>query len=119
MSQRGAGIRDCASQQHVKPVTVSSMLRGLAQVRHSGRLEWLTETILLDAAHNPAGADKLADYLTEIRKEIDLPVTLLLGCSSEKRSSLNCYDFGECCGPYICDALLSSRRNPLQRSFVR
>ena len=72
------------TQQQVRPVTVSSMLRGLAQVKHSGRLEWLTETILLDAAHNPAGADKLAEYLTEIRKDSERPVTLLLGCSREK-----------------------------------
>ena len=72
------------TQQHLRPVTISSTLRGLAQVEHSGRLEWLTDTILLDAAHNPAGAEKLADYLQEIRQGTELPVTLLLGCSKEK-----------------------------------
>ena len=49
------------SQQRLRPVTVSATLRGLAQVQHSGRLEWLTDTVLLDAAHNPAGAEKLAE----------------------------------------------------------
>jgi dihydrofolate synthase/folylpolyglutamate synthase len=72
------------SQQHLRPVTVSSTLRGLAHVEHAGRLEWLTDTILLDAAHNPAGAEKLAEYLQEIRDTHKLPVTLLLGCSQEK-----------------------------------
>ena len=72
------------SQQHLRPVTVSATLRGLAQVQHSGRLEWLTDTVLLDAAHNPAGAEKLAEYLEEVRRTNTLPVTLLLGCSQEK-----------------------------------
>ena len=72
------------SQQHLRPVTVSSTLRGLAHVQHSGRLEWLTDTVLLDAAHNPAGAEKLAEYLQEIRRTNKLPITLLLGCSKEK-----------------------------------
>ena len=72
------------SQQCVRSVSISSMLRGLASVKHPGRLEWVSEDLLVDAAHNPAGAKKLCDYLQDFRRQSPLPVTLLLGCSSGK-----------------------------------
>ena len=36
--------------------------RALAAVTHPGRLEWLGPDLLLDGAHNPAGATTLASY---------------------------------------------------------
>ncbi len=72
------------TQQGRKPVTVSDMLRGLSKVQHPGRLEWVGNSLLLDAAHNPAGAEKLAQYIQTIRNGDSRPVTLLLGCSTEK-----------------------------------
>ncbi len=72
------------TQQGHKPVMVSDMLRGLSKVQHPGRLEWMGRALLLDAAHNPAGAEKLSQYIQTIRASDSRPVTLLLGCSAEK-----------------------------------
>lgn len=74
------------SQQCVRPVSIPSMLRGLSSVVHPGRLEWVSKDLLVDAAHNPAGAKKLYDYLQDIRQQSEhsLPITLMLGCSSGK-----------------------------------
>jgi len=49
------------------PLSAAAMRRGIAAVRWPGRLEWLGDRVLLDGAHNPAGATVLADYLTENR----------------------------------------------------
>jgi dihydrofolate synthase/folylpolyglutamate synthase len=47
--------------------TSDDIVTGLSDVRWPGRLEWLrldpTGHVLIDAAHNPAGAEALADYL--------------------------------------------------------
>jgi len=63
-------------------VPAGAMREGLARVRHSGRMEWLTERVLVDGAHNAAGAQALASFL------VDLPRTgqrtLLLGASDDK-----------------------------------
>jgi dihydrofolate synthase/folylpolyglutamate synthase len=39
--------------------------QGVEQTRWSGRLEWLPDRVLLDGAHNAAGAQVLADYLCD------------------------------------------------------
>jgi len=71
-------------QQNSTFVPTADILKGLERVQHSGRLEWLNDTVLLDAAHNPAGAEKLAEYLQEYKNRHNLPMTLLLGCSMDK-----------------------------------
>lgn len=55
---------------------------GLAHVRHAGRLEWLLPDLLVDAAHNVAGASALAAALRDLPR--DCPRTLLLGASADK-----------------------------------
>ncbi|NLC71061.1 MAG: bifunctional folylpolyglutamate synthase/dihydrofolate synthase [Desulfuromonadaceae bacterium] len=47
------------------PVSESAMRRGVEQVRWPGRLEWWPNLprVLLDGAHNAAGAEVLAQYL--------------------------------------------------------
>lgn len=55
---------------------------GMAQVHHAGRLEWLGERVLVDGAHNPAGATALAAALDAM--DWDQPRTLLLGASDDK-----------------------------------
>lgn len=48
----------------------AAIVEGLTGVRWPGRLEWINAeggTLLLDAAHNPAGAKSLAAYLSELR----------------------------------------------------
>ncbi|NOY14397.1 MAG: bifunctional folylpolyglutamate synthase/dihydrofolate synthase [Deltaproteobacteria bacterium] len=52
---RGAGV----------PITETAMRRGLEMTRWPGRLEWLPDRVLLDGAHNQAGAQVLADYLEQ------------------------------------------------------
>lgn len=46
-------------------ISPTAMRQGIEQARWPGRLEWLPDNILLDGAHNPAGAQVLADYLRE------------------------------------------------------
>jgi dihydrofolate synthase/folylpolyglutamate synthase len=58
---------------------------GLAHVRWPGRLEWLAHRsrgrVLIDAAHNPAGARALASYLTMARVPA---VTLVTSVMADK-----------------------------------
>jgi dihydrofolate synthase/folylpolyglutamate synthase len=65
-----------------QPLDPEACARALATVHHAGRLEWLGPDLLLDAAHNPAGAATLAAYLRSLPR--DRPRTLLLGVSSDK-----------------------------------
>lgn len=53
---------------------------GLETARHPGRLEYF-DNILLDGAHNLAGAKALTAYLTEF---IDRPITLVFGAMKDK-----------------------------------
>ena len=46
-------------------LSTDAMRRGVSEVRWPGRLEWMDDRILLDGAHNPAGATVLAAYLAE------------------------------------------------------
>jgi dihydrofolate synthase/folylpolyglutamate synthase len=58
------------------------VVQGLANSRHPGRLERLADDLLVDCAHNVAGATTLAQYLRELPR--DGPRTLLLGASEDK-----------------------------------
>jgi dihydrofolate synthase/folylpolyglutamate synthase len=61
-----------------------AMLAGLTEVKWPGRLErftWRGADVLLDAAHNPAGAAALAAYLQEAAW---MDVTLLFGAMGDK-----------------------------------
>ncbi|HSL22111.1 MAG TPA: folylpolyglutamate synthase/dihydrofolate synthase family protein [Vicinamibacterales bacterium] len=54
------------------PLGADAIARGLSDVRWPGRLEWIETSagrLLLDAAHNPAGARALAAYLAETHPE--------------------------------------------------
>lgn len=54
----------------------------LERVCWPGRLEWLPDRILLDGAHNQAGAQVLATYL----REEDFPeIHLIFGCKADKQ----------------------------------
>jgi len=55
-------------EQEGLPVGMDAIVTGLADARWPGRLEWLRSTggdLLIDAAHNPAGAEALAAYLED------------------------------------------------------
>ena len=62
--------------------------QGVSAVRWPGRLEWLSARgarprVLLDAAHNPSGAERLADYLGSL--EPNGSRVLVFGASRDKR----------------------------------
>jgi len=76
-----------ALQQAGFPLTAEHIHAGLAQAEWPGRLEVLSlgagrAPLLLDGAHNPAGARVLRDFLTEFCWRI--PVTLLFGVMNDK-----------------------------------
>lgn len=66
------------------PVTRDAIAHGLKATRHPGRLELITNTIpiLLDGAHNPAGALALREHLEQFAGR---PLTLVFGCMSDKQ----------------------------------
>lgn len=72
------------------PVSVENIRKGLLLVNNPGRLEWIHPTLLLDCAHNPAGAQRLAQYLQEMKKSLQQEsvkapkMTLILGASNDK-----------------------------------
>lgn len=63
-------------------VPAGAMREGLAKVRHPGRMEWLSDRVLVDGAHNAAGAQALASYLADLPRTEKR--TLLLGASADK-----------------------------------
>ncbi|MBD1399787.1 bifunctional folylpolyglutamate synthase/dihydrofolate synthase [Pelovirga terrestris] len=60
----------------------SAVRSGLERVCWPGRLEWLSPQLLLDGAHNQAGAAILADYL---RQQHLARVHLIFGCKADKQ----------------------------------
>ncbi len=69
------------------PVGEQAIRRGLQHVQWEGRLEIVERrpTVILDGAHNPAGAAALAEYLRSIRAlQPDRHVILILGMMRDK-----------------------------------
>ncbi len=70
------------------PVGKQAILDGLARVNWPGRLDHRKlrrgGEVILDAAHNPAGARALASYLHELRRETDEKPTLVFGAMRDK-----------------------------------
>ena len=71
------------------PLTAAAMTAGIRDVRWPGRLQMLElpggRRVLLDAAHNPAGAFALARYLT---REFPEPLPIVFGALRDKDVSL-------------------------------
>jgi len=61
-------------------ISDEAVVRGLAAAQNPGRLE-LVDGVLLDGAHNAAGAEALAAYL---RSSESLPFTLIFGAMRDK-----------------------------------
>ena len=64
------------------PISDEARRRGLANVRWPGRLESLTDDVLVDAAHNPDGARTLAAELPSLAA--GRSVTIVLGMAADK-----------------------------------
>ena len=64
-------------------ITKTAIYEGIKDARYSGRLELIegTPALLLDGAHNPAGAQALRRYLDA---HVDGPITLIFGAMKEK-----------------------------------
>lgn len=65
-------------------ITRSHVVEGLERAEHAGRLELIesgAHTLLLDGAHNPAGASALRAYLDEF---VGVKVTFVFGAMREK-----------------------------------
>jgi len=71
------------------PVTAASITAGIRDVRWPGRLQMLEvpggRRVLLDAAHNPAGAWALASYL---KREFPEPLPIVFGAMRDKDVAL-------------------------------
>jgi dihydrofolate synthase/folylpolyglutamate synthase len=61
-----------------------AIITGLETAHHPGRLELISTEppVLLDGAHNPAGAEALRDYLLEFSRR---PLTIVFGAMSDKK----------------------------------
>ena len=75
-SNHGFGISNAAIEQ------------GIRETQWPGRLEWITShgghaPLLLDVAHNPAGAWTLRAAISQLPE--DLPRTLIFGCLADKQ----------------------------------
>lgn len=62
-------------------LTETALRQGIEATRWPGRLEWLPGEILLDGAHNPAGAKVLAAYLDQQQLK---NLHLLIGLKADK-----------------------------------
>lgn len=65
-------------------ISRDAIVTGIETARHPGRLELIPgePPILLDGAHNAAGAEALRDYLNEFARR---PLTLVFGAMSDKK----------------------------------
>jgi dihydrofolate synthase / folylpolyglutamate synthase len=72
--------------EHGLHVRAEDIITALADVEWPARLEWLRTTngqrILIDAAHNPAGAASLADYVRAAGVD---PLPLVIGIMKDKK----------------------------------
>lgn len=61
-----------------------AIVAGIEKTHHPGRLELLSSEppVLLDGAHNPAGAETLRDYLNEFGRR---PLTFVFGAMTDKK----------------------------------
>jgi dihydrofolate synthase/folylpolyglutamate synthase len=66
------------------PITGAAITSGIYNAKHAGRLEIISHAplLLLDGAHNPAGASALRDYLDRFAPR---PLTMVFGAMLDKQ----------------------------------
>jgi dihydrofolate synthase/folylpolyglutamate synthase len=67
---------------HGFSIATAAIEEGIRETRWPGRLEWLSEDLLVDVAHNPAGAWTLRAALAALPE--DRPRTLIFSCLRDK-----------------------------------
>lgn len=86
---------------------------GLSQVEWPGRLEWLRVTphqyVLIDAAHNPGGAQALADYLVAASIA---PLPLVLALMRDKDIDAILHALASVVSTFVATAVASERSLP-------
>lgn len=90
-------------------VAADAIERGLRTVRWPGRLDLVrlgARSLLLDGAHNAAGAEALARYLDEIHPD---GVSLVFGCSADKDARAMLDVLARRARRVICTEALSAR----------
>jgi dihydrofolate synthase/folylpolyglutamate synthase len=90
-----------------------AIFKGIETAQHHGRLELLPgePPILLDGAHNPAGAEALRDYLIEFGQH---PLTIVFGAMSDKKLDR----IGELLFPLADNLILTVIDNPRAASLA-
>ena len=89
-----------------------AILSGLETASHPGRLELVSNEpdILLDGAHNPAGAKALRDYVIEFGRR---PLTIVFAAMSDKQLDR----IGELLFPLADNLILTTLDNPRAASL--
>ena len=89
-----------------------AIVKGIETAQHPGRLELIAgePSILLDGAHNPAGAEALRDYVNEFVRG---PLTLVFGAMSDKKLDR----IGEILFPLAERLILTTIDNPRSASL--
>ena len=85
----------------------SSFIKGIETASHPGRLELIGQNprILLDGAHNPAGARALREFLDHFAPR---PLTIVFGAMADKRIE----EIAEILFPLANDLVLTAIENP-------
>ncbi|HEX5966574.1 MAG TPA: folylpolyglutamate synthase/dihydrofolate synthase family protein [Pyrinomonadaceae bacterium] len=93
-------------------ISRDGIVSGIETAHHPGRLELIDgePAILLDGAHNPAGAEALRDYLKECERK---PLTLVFGAMSDKKLDR----IGEILFPIANNLILTAIDNPRAASL--
>jgi dihydrofolate synthase/folylpolyglutamate synthase len=88
-------------------IDISAIVRGILTANHPGRLELIPgePSVLLDGAHNPAGARALRSFLNEFAQR---PLTLVFGAMRDKRLE----QIAEELFPIADELILTPIRNP-------
>jgi dihydrofolate synthase / folylpolyglutamate synthase len=92
----------------------SAIRSGLTDARWPGRLErlrWRGAEVVLDAAHNPAGARALASYLREAGW---IGVTLVIGAMADKDVSGIVSELAPCAASIVCTTPPNARAMPAE-----
>ena len=89
-----------------------AIVKGIETARHPGRLELIAgePPVLLDGAHNAAGAEALRDYLIEFGRQ---PLTLVFAAMSDKQLDR----IGEILFPLAENLILTTIDNPRAASL--
>ena len=93
-------------------ISQKAISSGIEKARHPGRLELISNEpdILLDGAHNPAGAQALRSYLNEFGRR---PLTMVFGAMGDKQLER----IGEILFPLADNLILTTIDNPRAASL--